>query len=90
MHILRPITYCGQVIVMLPGINVSSISMPSGGVSRDNPVGATVYKRSVSLMIPFRWFKSLILELDRSEPPSRWVLSSSRSFETSSGCFASS
>jgi hypothetical protein len=42
---------------VFPGMKVSPIITPSGGVSLDTTVLATGYNRIASLMVPLRWGK---------------------------------
>ena len=47
-------TQRGANTFVFPGMKVSPIVMPSGGVSRDTTLLATGYKRLASLIVPLR------------------------------------
>lgn len=53
-HLHLWILYLGATILVFPGMKVSSIQMPSGGVIRFPPVSADGSRRMVSLMKAFR------------------------------------
>jgi len=81
----RMITYLGATILVPPGINVSSIQRPWGGVTRVLILIAGGNSLSVSLMTPFRWGSTgNALESAISIPCSSWKI-----FSACSGCLAS-
>lgn len=77
--------HVGAETMVLPGIKVSSIVMPSGGTVRSSPPGTGGCNRKVSLMTPFRYGRSWISLHSVGEPAWYTGFNSSRSLSTSSG-----
>jgi hypothetical protein len=69
----------GSISVVSPGINVSPIVMPSGGVSLGRPEGTGGCSRRVSLIAPLRC-SAFMRSLSAVLPDSKSGVSSLRSF----------
>lgn len=84
MDVHLKITQRGANTFVLPGMKVSPIMIPCGGVSLETTVVATGYRRIASLIVPIRWGKEEMALRSRGSIPasSAWI------FSASSGCLA--